>query len=52
MEETPIKDGMIFKSNQNQFKCHIIKHKKNNYENGEKNEDKNKNENKEEDDEN
>jgi hypothetical protein len=29
MEETPIKDGMIFKSNQNQFKCHIIKHKKN-----------------------
>ena len=29
MEETPIKDGMIFKSNQNQFKCKIIKQKKN-----------------------
>ena len=29
MEETPIKDGMIFKSNQNQFKCKIIKQIKN-----------------------
>jgi hypothetical protein len=29
MEETLIKDGMIFKSNQNQFKCRIIKQKKN-----------------------
>ena len=28
MEETLIKDGMIFKSNQNQFKCRIIKQKK------------------------
>ena len=28
MEETVIKDGMIFKSNQNQFKCSIIKQKK------------------------
>ena len=29
LEETPVKDGMIFKSNQNQFKCKIIKQKKN-----------------------
>ena len=27
-EETIIKEGMIFKSNQNQYKCHIIKQKK------------------------
>ena len=27
MEEMPIKDGMIFKSNQNQYKCNIIKQK-------------------------
>ena len=27
MEEMPIKDGMIFKSNQNQFKCNLIKQK-------------------------
>ena len=25
MEEMPIKDGMIFKSNQNQYKCTLIK---------------------------
>ena len=30
MEEMPIKDGMIFKSNQNQYKCNIIKQNNNN----------------------
>ena len=29
MEETPIKDGMIFKSNQNYYKCSIIKQNQN-----------------------